>query len=73
MHTIPGVEIELALTDADRDALRARAEADRITVDQVATDAVREYLAGGEDRGDIVRAATLIMSTHADALRWLAE
>jgi plasmid stability protein len=58
----------LRLTDEEQAALRARAEAEGISMQDAARRAVREYVARGEHRSRVARAADVIESVHADAL-----
>lgn len=63
----------LRLTDSEQLALRQRAEAEGISMQEAARRAVREFVARGQHRDRVSAAATLIMDTHADALRRLGE
>ena len=63
----------LRLTDNEQAALRERAEAEGISMQDAARRAVREFVARGQHRDRVGAAATLIMDKHADALRRLGE
>lgn len=63
----------LRLTDAEQEALRARAEAEGISMQEAARRAVREFVTRSDHRDRVGRAADLIMDTHGDALRRLGE
>lgn len=65
--------IELRLTEAEREALRERAELDGTSMQEAARQAVREYLARADRRDRVGAAANLILECHADALRTLGE
>jgi hypothetical protein len=58
----------LRLTDEERDALRAVADADGISMQDAARRAVREYVARQEHRGRVGRAAQQVMLKHTEAL-----
>lgn len=63
----------LRLTDTEQAALRERAEAEGISMQEAARRAVREFVARGHHRDRVTIAAALIMDKHADALRRLGE
>jgi hypothetical protein len=63
----------LRLTDAEQDALRERAAAEGITMQEAARRAVREFVARGHHMERVHNAASLIIDRHADALRRLGE
>lgn len=63
----------LRLTDEEQAALRQRAEREGISMQDAARRAVREYVARGDHRDRVNRAAERIMDAHADALRRLGE
>jgi hypothetical protein len=63
----------LRLTDSEQAALRERAEAEGISMQDAARRAVREFVARGQHRDRVGAAAALIMDKHADALRRLGE
>jgi len=63
----------LRLTESEQHALRERADAEGISMQDAARRAVREYVARGQHRDRVTEAATLIMDRHADALRRLGE
>ena len=71
--TIGCMAMTLRLTDTEREALRARAEAEGISMQEAARRAVREFVARSDHRDRVKRAAHLIMDTHSDALRRLGE
>lgn len=61
----------LRLTDTEQEALRERAEAEGISMQEAARRAVREFVARGEHRDRVGAAARHIMDVHADALERL--
>ncbi len=63
----------LRLTDAEQDALRERAEAEGVSMQEAARRAVREFVSRGQHRDRVGAAAALIIDKHADALRRLGE
>lgn len=63
----------LRLTAAEQEALRARADLEGISMQEAARRAVREFVARGDHRDRVERAAHLIMDRHNDALRRLGE
>jgi hypothetical protein len=63
----------LRLTDSEQAALRERAEAEGISMQEAARRAVREFVARGEHRDRVGAASSLIMDKHAEALRRLGE
>lgn len=58
----------LRLTDEEQAALRARAEAEGISMQEAARQAVREYVARGQHRARVSAAAERVTDAHADAL-----
>jgi hypothetical protein len=58
----------LRLTEAEQQALRARAEAEGISMQEAARRAVREYVERGRHRDRVADAAARVMDAHADAL-----
>ncbi len=63
----------LRLTDEEQDALRGRAEAEGISMQEAARKAVREFVARGQHRDRVGAAARLVMDKHADALHRLGQ
>lgn len=63
----------LRLTDDEQAALRARAHAEGISMQEAARRAVREFVNRGQHRDRVNATASLIMNRHADALRRLGE
>lgn len=63
----------LRLTDSEQEALRQRAEAEGISMQDAARRAVREFVARGQHSDRVASAASLIIDRHADALRRLGE
>jgi len=63
----------LRLTDSEQEALRERAEAEGISMQEAARRAVREFVARGQHRDRVEAASTLVMQRHAEALRRLGE
>ena len=58
----------LRLTDEEREALRERAQAEGISMQEAARRAVREYVTRGEHRGRVAIAADRVIAAHRDAL-----
>ena len=63
----------LRLTDSEQAALRERADAEGISMQEAARRAVREFVNRGEHRDRVNTAAARIVNKHADALRRLGE
>jgi predicted transcriptional regulator len=63
----------LRLTDEEQEALRDRAEAEGISMQEAARKAVREFVARGQHRDRVGAATRVIMDKHVDALRRLGE
>jgi hypothetical protein len=63
----------LRLTDSEQEALRARADAEGISMQEAARRAVREFVSRSEHRDRVAHTAHLIIDTHSDALRRLGE
>jgi len=58
----------LRLTEEEQESLRARAEAEGISMQEAARQAVREYVARGRHRDRVAQAAGRVMEAHAAAL-----
>ena len=58
----------LRLTDDEQRALRARAEAEGISMQEAARRAVRDYVAAGQHRDRVSMASERVISAHGDAL-----
>jgi hypothetical protein len=69
----PPMAMTLRLTDDEQAALRERAEAEGISMQDAARRAVREYVARGAHRDRVAEAAQQVRDAHADALRRLGE
>ena len=63
----------LRLTDAEQTALRERADAEGISMQEAARRAVREFVSRGQHHDRVGVAARQVMHRHADALRRLGE
>ena len=63
----------LRLTEDEQAALRERAEAEGISMQEAARRAVREYVVHGRHRDRVSAAAGRAMDMHAEALRRLGE
>lgn len=63
----------LRLSDSEQEALRARAAAEGMSMQEAVRRAVREFVERGEHRDRLDSAADLVMDRHADALRRLGE
>ena len=71
--TIVTMAVTLRLSDDEHEALRRRAEADGVSMQDAARRAVREYVERSDHRDRVGAAARVVMATHADALRRLGE
>lgn len=60
-------------TDTEQQALRERADAEGISMQEAARRAVREFVERGQHRARVGSAAALVLDRHADALRRLGE
>ena len=67
------VPMTLRLTADEQAALRERAEAEGISMQEAARRAVREYVIQGRHRDRVSAAARRVMDVHADALKRLGE
>ena len=63
----------LRLSETEHEALRARADAEGISMQEAARRAVREFVVRGQHRDRVAAAAESVMTQHADALRRLGE
>ena len=63
----------LRLTDSEQAALRARADAEGISMQEAARRAIREFVTRGQHNDRVNTAAARIMDKHANALRRLGE
>ena len=63
----------LRLTDTEQAALRERAGAEGISMQEAACRAVREFVSRGQHGDRVSTAAALVTNRHADALRRLGE
>ncbi len=63
----------LRLTDDEQAALRERAAAEGISLQDAARQAVRAYVAAGQHRDRVSAAARRVIRTHADALERLGQ
>ncbi|NNE97207.1 MAG: ribbon-helix-helix protein, CopG family [Acidimicrobiales bacterium] len=63
----------LRLTDSEQAALRQRAEAEGISLQEAARRAVREFVDRSDHRDRVADAAARILVAHDEALRRLGE
>jgi plasmid stability protein len=63
----------LRLTEDEQQALRERAAAEGVSMQDAARRAVRDYITSAEHRDRVGDAARRVVDTHADALRRLGE
>jgi hypothetical protein len=63
----------LRLTDEEQAALRDRAEAEGISMQEAARRAVRDYVARGRHQNRVKAAAGRILEAHAEALERLGR
>ena len=58
----------LRLSDREQDALRERAAADGVSMQEIARRAVRAYIGVEEHRDRVFTAARRVIEAHADAI-----
>ncbi len=58
----------LRLDERDQEALRERAAAEGISMQDAARRAIRDYIARSEHRSRVATAADLILDVHAEAI-----
>jgi hypothetical protein len=63
----------LRLTEDEQDALRERAEAEGISMQEAARAAVRDYVSRGHHRDRVTAAAQRVITAHRDALDRLGQ
>ena len=63
----------LRLTDEEQAALKGRADAAGISMQEAARQAVREYVARSEHRDRVMAAAARVVTSHAEALERLGR
>jgi len=63
----------LRLTDDEQTALRERADAEEISMQDAARRAVRDYVARGAHRERVSTAARRVIDAHAEALDRLGQ
>lgn len=63
----------LRLDEDDHQALRARAAAEGISMQDAARRAIRDYLARSEHRAKVATATYLILDVHAEAIERLGR
>ncbi|MGI8754441.1 MAG: ribbon-helix-helix protein, CopG family [Acidimicrobiales bacterium] len=63
----------LRLSDDEHEALRDRAEAEGISMQDAARRAVRDYVIQGQHRERVSAAARRVIAAHADALERLGR
>lgn len=63
----------LRLTEDEQTALRERAEAEGISMQEAARRAVRDYVVRGRHRDRVSEAARRVMDAHADAIERLGR
>jgi hypothetical protein len=63
----------LRLTDDEQTALRERADAEGISMQEAARRAVRDYVTQGRHRARVSAAAQRVMEAHAEALERLGR
>lgn len=65
--------VTLRLTEDEHRALKARAAADGVSMQDAARAAIRDYVNRGERQVRLDEAADKVLEKHADALRRLGE
>ena len=68
-----GMAMTLRLTDDEHAALRERAEAEGISMQEAARRAVRDFVARGSHRDRVSDAAQRVITAHAEALDRLGQ
>jgi plasmid stability protein len=63
----------LRLDEHDQEALRQRAAAEGISMQDAARRAIRDYIARSEHRSRVSTASELILDVHADAIERLGR
>jgi predicted transcriptional regulator len=63
----------LRLTDDEQEALRAQAEAEGASMQEVARRAIRSYVERGKHRDRVEAAAARILDVHAEAIERLGR
>ena len=63
----------LRLDEHDQEALRQRAAAEGVSMQDAARRAIREYIARSEHRSRVATATELILDVHADAIERLGR
>lgn len=63
----------LRLSERDQAALKERAAAEGISMQEAARRAVRDYVAKGEHRSRVSEATELILDVHAEAIERLGR
>lgn len=63
----------LRLSEQEQEALKARAAAEGVSMQDAARRAIRDYVAKGEHRARVSAAADLIVEVHADAIERLGR
>ena len=63
----------LRLTDEEQDALKERAAAEGVSMQDVARRAIRDYVERSEHRERVATAADRILDVHADAIERLGQ
>ncbi len=71
--TILPMAMTLRLDEQDQEALRQRAAAEGVSMQDAARRAIREYIARGEHRARVASASELILDVHADAIERLGR
>lgn len=63
----------LRLDEDDQEALKARAAAEGISMQDAARRAIRDYIARSEHRAKVATATDLILDVHAEAIERLGR
>ncbi|MCB0952283.1 MAG: ribbon-helix-helix protein, CopG family [Microthrixaceae bacterium] len=63
----------LRLDEQDQEALKERAAAEGISMQEAARRAVRDYVAKSEHRSRVSKATELILDVHAEAIERLGK
>ncbi len=73
IDTMSCMAMTLRLTEAEQRDLKARAEQEGVSMQDVARRAIREHLGLSDHRDRVVRSAAKVMQAHADALERLGR
>jgi hypothetical protein len=73
LDTVEAMAMTLRLSDEEHEALRRRAEAEGVPMQEIARKAVRAYVGIEDHRDRVYVAAAKVAKVHAEALKRLGE